>query len=96
MIESFGIKKQDIAKYAGITSGVFSLSQCLTAVIWGGISDKVGRKPAILAGLMCTMLSILLWGMSTSLPMAITARALAGGFNGNGQVLSSFIRALAN
>jgi MFS family permease len=91
MIESFGIEKKNIAKWAGITSGVFSLSQCLTAVLWGRASDKFGRKPAILTALTCTMLASLLWGMSTSLPMAIVARALAGGCNGNSMAQSKFM-----
>ncbi len=87
MIESFGIDKENVAKWAGITSAVFSLSQCLTAVMWGRASDRFGRKPAILIGLTCTMFSSLLWGMSTTLPMAIATRALAGGCNGNGKQL---------
>jgi len=88
MIESFGIDKKNVAKWAGIASAVFSLSQCLTAILWGRASDKFGRKPTILVGLTCTMLSSLMWGMSTSLPMAIAARAMAGAFNGNGKSLS--------
>lgn len=84
MIESFGVEKKEVAKWAGITSAVFSLSQCMTAIVWGRASDKFGRKPTILAGLTLTMVSCLLWGMSTSLPMAILARAFAGGCNGNG------------
>lgn len=91
MIESFGVNKKDIAWWAGITSGVFSLSQCFTAVLWGRASDKFGRKPTILAGLTCTMIACLLWGMSGNLPMAITARALAGGFNGNGKTATSIV-----
>jgi MFS family permease len=85
MIESFGIEKKEVAKWAGITSAVFSLSQCTTAVIWGRASDRFGRKPTILTGLTLTMFSGLLWGMSTSLPMAIVARGLAGACNGNGK-----------
>ena len=84
MIESFGIAKKDVAKWAGITSAAFSLSQCMTAVFWGRSSDKFGRKPMILLGLIMTMISSLVWGVSTSIPMAITARAMAGAFNGNG------------
>jgi MFS family permease len=84
MIESFGVKKRDVARWAGITSAVFSLSQCLTAVLWGRASDRFGRKPTILIGLICTLIFSLVWGLSTNLPMAITARALAGAFNGNG------------
>jgi MFS family permease len=86
MIESFGVGKKEVAKWAGITSAVFSLSQCLTAVLWGRASDYFGRKPTILIGLTMTMLSSLAWGISTSLPMAITVRAFAGGCNGNGML----------
>lgn len=86
MIESFGVEKKEVAKWAGITSACFSLSQCLTAVLWGRASDKFGRKPTILMGLTFTCITSLIWGISTSLPMAITARALAGGCNGNGKL----------
>lgn len=84
MIESFGVDKKSVPKWAGITSAVFSLSQCLTAILWGRASDTFGRKVAILTGLSCTMVSTLVWGLSSTLPMAIVARAMAGAFNGNG------------
>lgn len=84
MIESFGVARKDIPKWAGITSSVFSLSQAVTAILWGRTSDKIGRKPTILLGLTATMITSILWGMSTTLPMAIIARAFAGGCNGNG------------
>lgn len=84
MIGSFGIEKKDIAKWAGATSAVFSLSQSLTAVAWGRASDRFGRKPTILVGLFCTMVCFLMWGVSTSLPMAIAIRAVQGASNGNG------------
>jgi MFS family permease len=71
-------------KIIGITSAVFSLSQCLTAIIWGRASDMFGRKPVILVGLTSTMIMSVLWGFSTNLTWAITARALSGGGNGNG------------
>ncbi len=83
MIESFNVPKTKVAYWAGITSAVFSLSQCLTGIIWGQMSDRYGRKPVILAGTTCTMLTSLLFGFSTSLPWAIVARALAGLGNGN-------------
>ncbi|KAI9870796.1 MAG: hypothetical protein M1830_003795 [Pleopsidium flavum] len=82
MIESFNVPKNRVAYWAGVTSAVFSLSQCLTGIIWGRASDKFGRKPVILAGMVCTMTTSVLFGFSTSLPWAIVARALAGLGNG--------------
>lgn len=84
MIESFGVEQKDVAKWAGIASAVFSLAQCMTAIMWGRASDTFGRKPTILVGLTCTMILNIIWGMSVTLPMAIIARALQGAFNGNG------------
>jgi len=85
MISSFGVAKDDIAKWAGITGAVFSITQSVTAVGWGWVSDRIGRKPSILMGLTTTMLCFLAWGVSTSLPMALTIRAIQGGSNGNGE-----------
>lgn len=91
MIESFGIHRKEVAKYAGITSAVFSLSQCVTAVMWGRASDYFGRKPTILTGLTFTMVTTMIWGISSSLPMAITARALAGACNGNVGIIRTMV-----
>lgn len=84
MIRSFGIEQNKVARWAGITSGVFSISQSITAVAWGRAADTYGRKPTIIIGLLTTMVCFVIWGMSTSLPMAITVRAIQGGGNGNG------------
>ncbi|OBT39479.1 hypothetical protein VE00_10126 [Pseudogymnoascus sp. WSF 3629] len=91
MIESFGVKKQEVAKWAGITSAVFSLSQSVTAIIWGRASDVFGRKPVILLGLTSTMIMSILWGFSTSLTWAIIARALSGGGNGNVGIIRTMV-----
>lgn len=85
MIRSFGVAKNDVAFWAGVTSAVFSLSQASTAVAWGRLADSIGRKPTILVGLLSTMICFLIWGLSTSLPMAIVTRAIQGGGNGNGK-----------
>ncbi|KAK2625494.1 hypothetical protein QTJ16_004806 [Diplocarpon rosae] len=91
MIESFGVHKEHVAWWAGMTSAAFSLSQCVTAVLWGRASDKYGRKPTILAGLTLTLISCVLWGVSTSLPMAIIVRSFAGGCNGNVGIIRTMV-----
>lgn len=91
MIESFHVDETNIAFWAGLTSAIFSLSQCLTAVPWGRASDHWGRKPVILLGLTCTMVTSLMWGFSTSLPIAVVARALQGGMNGNVGIIRTMV-----
>lgn len=91
MIKSFGVEQNKVAKWVGLTSGVFSISQSITAVGWGKASDIYGRKPTIIFGLLSTMVCFIIWGMSTSLSMAITVRAIQGGGNGNGTLLPKLL-----
>ncbi|KAI9848570.1 MAG: hypothetical protein M1837_007239 [Sclerophora amabilis] len=83
MMEFLGVETAQVAYYAGLTAAIFSLCQCLTGVPWGIASDRFGRKPVILAGMTCTMLTSILFGFARSLPLAIAARAVAGLGNGN-------------
>lgn len=94
MMESFGVPETDIARWAGFTSAVFSIAQAVTGIPWGAASDRWGRKPIILIGLFNTMICMLLFGFSTSLPMAITARALQGLGNGNVGILRTTVAEL--
>lgn len=83
MIESFNVPKNKVARWAGITSAVFSLSQAVTGLFWGQASDRYGRKPVILVGMLCVMLASLSFGFAQTLAWAILARGLAGSVSGN-------------
>ncbi|KAI9672341.1 MAG: hypothetical protein M1817_003363 [Caeruleum heppii] len=83
MMEHLGVEIGRVAFYAGLTSAIFSLCQSLTGIAWGRASDRFGRKPVILAGLICAMFTSMLFGFSRSLTMAMIARALAGLSSGN-------------
>ena len=61
MVKSFGVPAEDISYYAGITGAMFSLSQFFTGVMWGRLSDRIGRKPIILFGLVGTFTSLVLF-----------------------------------
>lgn len=94
MIESFNVPKNQVGRWAGITSAVFSLSQAVTGIFWGRASDRFGRKPVILTGMICVMLSGLLFGFSQNLAMAIVTRSLAGASNGNVGILRTTVAEL--
>lgn len=95
LIESFpGVKPADIGFWTGSAAAIFSLAQCVTAIPWGRASDRYGRKPAILLGLCFTMFTTLLWGFSTTLPMALFARALQGAGSGNVGILRTCVAEL--
>jgi MFS family permease len=91
MIESFGVPPNEVGKWAGIISAIFSLAQCCTAITWGRLSDSYGRKPMILIAMTCAMTSSLLFGFSRSLGWAIFARCLSGASSGNVGILRTTV-----
>jgi MFS family permease len=92
MIAGFdGVKPADVGFWSGLAGAIFSAAQCLTAIKWGQLSDKYGRKPIMLLGLVNTMIASLLFGLSTNLPLALLSRALIGAVNGNAGILRTAV-----
>ena len=62
----------------GLLATSFSLMQFIFAPIWGRLSDRVGRRPIILLGLLGSCLSYLGFGMASTLTSLFAARIFAG------------------
>ena len=50
---------------------VYFAAEAVTVLQWCRLSDKVGRKPILLCGLLGTIVSNLLFGLSHSLPALV-------------------------
>ncbi|KAL7274568.1 hypothetical protein RUND412_002514 [Rhizina undulata] len=96
MIDSFGTAKSDneIAIYAGMVTSAFAFAEFTTGMMWGRISDKFGRKPVLIMGLVGTLLSMLLFGVAKNFPVALLARAVGGALNGNVGVIQTTVAEL--
>ncbi|KAG5952998.1 hypothetical protein E4U53_007226 [Claviceps sorghi] len=94
MVRDLGVEENEVAKWAGVTSAVFSLFQSFAAVPWGKFADRWGRKPSLIIGLLCTMICFIIWGMSTSLTMAVMVRAIQGASNGNVGIIRTMVAEL--
>ncbi|KAK6354055.1 hypothetical protein TWF730_008473 [Orbilia blumenaviensis] len=93
MIRSFGVAEDNIGFWAGVISASLALCQFLTGVVWGRLSDKIGRKPSILIGLAMMAASTIAFGFSTSIPMAIVSRCCIG-LTGNIGILRTVVAEL--
>lgn len=58
---------------------------------WGGLSDRIGRKPVLLMGCFGTILSLLIVGFSLNFPLALFGRLLGGALNGNIGVIQTMV-----
>ncbi|MFD2834528.1 MFS transporter [Gramella sp. AN32] len=66
--------------HIGLLTSIYPLFQLLFVVVWGKLSDKYGRKPIIIIGLIGFIVMQLLTGLATSLTMLYIARILGGIF----------------
>jgi MFS transporter, DHA1 family, tetracycline resistance protein len=72
--ESFGASAFTI----GLLNTSFSLMQFLFSPIWGRWSDRIGRKPIILVGLLGSCLSYVTMAVADSLMLLFIARIVGG------------------
>ena len=80
-----------IASQAGIMQASFNAAQLCTAILWGSFSDRNGRKPVLLIGLLGTAISCVGFGLSTTFWQAITFRIIGGALNGNIGVMRTMV-----
>jgi len=66
--------------HIGLLTSIYPLFQLLFVVFWGKLSDKYGRKPIIIIGLIGFVIMQLLTGLATSLTMLYAARIFGGIF----------------
>ncbi|KAF4160586.1 hypothetical protein CNMCM6936_004387 [Aspergillus lentulus] len=92
MVKDFRVAdRTDASFYAGILVSAFSLAEALTGMFWGGLSDRIGRKPVLLSGCFGTILSLLLVGFAPNFWVALLGRALGGLLNGNIGVIQTMV-----
>ena len=83
--------EEDASFYSGLLVSAFAMAEASTAMIWGSISDRYGRKPIVLVGLAGTALSSLLFGFAKNYWLALLARVVGGLLNGNVAVMQTMV-----
>ncbi len=92
LVKKFKVGDESQASfYAGLLISAFALSESLTGMYWGSLSDKVGRKPVLLVGCFGTMLSMIMVGFASNIWIALAGRAIGGILNGNIGVIQTMV-----
>src|SRR5436853_206539 len=77
--ERFGASPQVVT----ILLAIFSLMSMISAPLWGRISDRIGRRPVLMASMLAAAFAYLWLGFATELWVLFAARAFAGLCAGN-------------
>lgn len=79
------------ASMVGILISAFSLAQLVVAPAWGRLSDRYGRRPAILAGLLITGVAYVVFGLATSVWLLLFSRIVQGLGGGTIGVVQAYV-----
>lgn len=77
--------------WLGIVFSSYSVAQLFGATILGRLSDRVGRRPVLLASIAGSTVSLTLTGLAPTLILLAGARALAGLFGGSISAAQAYI-----
>ena len=81
----------NIGLWVGLLMTSYSAAQFLFAPFWGSLSDRIGRRPVLMVGLIGNTVFFTMFGLANTLIIAFIARFLAGVFNGNIAVARAYI-----
>ncbi|KAF5019345.1 hypothetical protein F66182_8654 [Fusarium sp. NRRL 66182] len=91
MVKDLGIGEKDASLYAGLLVSAYAVAEALTSMGWGILSDRIGRKPVVLMGLVGVALSSLIFGLAKQYWVALLARFVGGALNGNVSVMQTMV-----
>lgn len=85
--EKFGVTPFQV----GLLYSVYSLAQLIFSPVWGGLSDRIGRRPIMLMSTFGASLAYLLFAASNSLGLLLFSRLLAGIMGGNISTAQAYV-----
>ncbi|KAI9443937.1 MFS general substrate transporter [Lactarius indigo] len=91
-----GGDERKVGYYAGFIVSLYFAAEAVTVLQWSRLSDKIGRKPVLLCGLLGTVASGILFGLSRSFWALVLSRCLHGMLNGNIGVMKSMMAELTD
>jgi MFS family permease len=70
---------------------MFAVAQLVSAPFWGRVSDKVGRRPALMIGLGASVLAYLVFAFAHSLELLLLCRLVQGAGGGTVGVVQAYV-----
>lgn len=91
LLPFYASKFEASALTIGLLYSVYSLSQLVCSPFWGGLSDRVGRRPIMILSTLGASAAYLLFALSNSLVILFASRILAGIMGGNISTAQAYV-----
>ena len=85
------LKESELGFRQGYLAGIYFLGNFCGSLFWGKVSDRIGRKRALMCTTCLFSILITVFGLSTSYAMALITRFLWGILNGTDPIVKTYI-----
>ncbi|PPQ76530.1 hypothetical protein CVT26_013365 [Gymnopilus dilepis] len=95
-LDIIGGDERKVGYFAGLIESLFFVTEAITVFHWSRLSDRIGRKPVLLIGMLGLIISMLCFGLSRTFITLVISRCLCGLLNGNIGVIKSVMGELTD
>src|SRR5690606_13440857 len=74
----------------GLLVSTFAVAQLLSAPRWGRVSDRYGRRPALMIGLSFSVVAYVVFAFATSIWLLVLSRVIQGAGGGTTGVIQAY------
>ncbi len=91
LLPFYALKLQASVELIGAMLAAFSVAQLASAPFWGWVSDRRGRRPALLVGLSASAVAYVVFGFATSVWVLLASRLIQGAGGGTTGVVHAYV-----
>jgi multidrug resistance protein len=91
LLPFYALKLHASPETIGVLIASFSIAQLLAAPVWGRVSDRYGRRPALLIGLSASAVAYVVFGLADSVWLLLLSRVVQGAGGGTTGVAQAYV-----
>ena len=91
LLPFYALKLNATPETVGQLIAAFSIAQLVAAPLWGRMSDRYGRRPALLIGLSASAAAYVVFGFATSVWLLFLSRLVQGAGGGTTGVAQAYV-----
>jgi MFS family permease len=91
LLPYYALKLAASPEMIGAITASYSVAQLMAAPLWGAVSDRYGRRPALLAGLLASAVAFAIFGFADSIWLLFFMRIIQGAGGGTTGVAQAYV-----
>jgi len=91
LLPFYALRLEATPETVGWIIASFSIAQLIASPLWGRVSDRYGRRPALIIGLAASAIAFLVFGLADSLWVLFLSRIVQGAGGGTTGVAQAYV-----